>query len=150
MIYCSQPKALKSTATGEQAREVASERRRRRAKESVKKGEGRNGEKCALQTTVRKIEGKTNRARGAYSGKEPGQKVGSDSGLRSEAVRERYVEGRVEKEQGRRAAVHKEMKPDQNRKHRLVDANIYEYNSDFYKYKFFTMNTIEVCLRTHF
>lgn len=38
--------------------------RRRRAKESVKKGEGGNGEKCVLQTTVRKIEGKTNRARG--------------------------------------------------------------------------------------
>lgn len=99
---------------------------------------------------MRKIEGKTNRARGVYSGKEAGQKVGSDSGLRSEDVRERYVEGRVEKEQGRKAEVHKENKLDQNRKHRLVDANIYEYNSDFYKYKFFTMNTIEVCLGTNF
>lgn len=95
--------------------------RRRRAKESVKKGEGRNGEKCVLQTTVRKIEGKTNRARGVYSGKEAGQKVGSDSGLRSENVRERYMEGRVEKEQGRKAEAHKEMKLDQNRKHRLVE-----------------------------
>lgn len=47
--------------------------------------------------------------------------MGSDSGLRSEDVRERYVEGRVEKEQGRKAEVHKEMKLDQNRKHRLVE-----------------------------
>lgn len=76
--------------------------------------------------------------------------MGSDSGLRSEDVRESYVEGRVEKEQGRKAEVHKEMKLDQNRKHGLVDANIYEYNSDFYEYKFYTTNTIEVCLRTIF
>lgn len=66
--------------------------------------------------------------------------MGSDSGLRSEDVRERYMEGRVEKEHRRKAEVHKEMKLDQNRKHRLVDENIYKYDSDFYEYKFFTMN----------
>lgn len=42
MIYCSQPRALKSTATGELAREVASEKKDRERQKRVK-GEGKEG-----------------------------------------------------------------------------------------------------------